>query len=237
MAENEAGPLSAAELSALKRYDVPTVANAIETFNVRPRNAGFMRPEIRSVFPELGVMVGYAVTAKIRADQPPPAGQAASNFDWWDYILKTPRPRVVVIEDLDDPPSVGSFWGEVQANIHKALGCAGAVTNGGVRDLNEVGPLGFHFFAPHVIVSHAYVYMVEFDVPVQVGGLTINTGDLLHADRHGVQVVPLEIARQIPAAAEKIFVREHRIIDYCKSPEFSPEGLKEVMRDLQKQTL
>lgn len=231
-------PLTWAQLEALKRYDAPTVANAIETFNVRPRNAGFMRPEIRCVFPELGVMVGYAVTAKIRAAQPPASGEeTVSNFDWWDFILKTPPPRVVVIQDPDDPPAVGSYWGEVMANVHKALGCAGAVTNGGVRDLNEVGPLGFHFFAPHVIVSHAYVRMVEFGGPVAVGGMTIQTGDLIHADKHGVQVVPLQVAGQVPAAADKIFVREHRIIDYCKSPEFTPEGLKEVMRELRKETL
>lgn len=233
-----AGPLSWAELSALKRYDAPTVANAIETFNARPRSAGFMGPEVRCIFPELGVMVGYAVTAKIRAaQQPGPTEKTVSNFDWWDFILKTPRPRVVVIEDLDDPPAVGSYWGEVNGNIHKALGCAGTVTNGGVRDLNEVGPLGFHFFARHVIVSHAYVRMVEFGASVQVGGLTIRTGDLIHADRHGAQVLPLEIARDIPAAAERVIARERRIIDYCKSPEFTPDGLKKLMQDLRKQTL
>ncbi len=228
-----AAPLTWSELSALKRYDAPTVANAIETFDVRPRNSGFMRPEIRCVFPELGVMVGYAVTARIKATQPPAPGErTAANFDWWDFLLKTPPPRVVVIQDLDDPPAVGSYWGEVQGNIHKALGCAGTVTNGGVRDLNEVGPLGFHFFAQHVIVSHAYVHMLDFGGPVQIGGLTINTGDLIHGDRHGIQVVPMTIARDIPAAAERVIARERRIIDLCKSPEFTPDGLKQLMRAL-----
>ncbi len=231
------GPLSAEELDALRRFDAPTVANAIELFDIRPRNAGFMRPEIRCVFPDMGVMAGYAVTGKIRAGLPPAPGETVSNFDWWDFVLKTPVPRVVVLEDLDDPPAVGSFWGEVQSNIHKALDCAGTVTNGGVRDLNEVGPLGFHFFAQHVIVPHAYVRLIEFGGPVTIGGLTVRTGDLVHADKHGAQVVPLEIARDIPAAAKRIFDREHQIIDYCKSPAFTPEGLKELMRDLSKQTL
>ena len=222
--------LTPEDLAALARYDAPTVANAIETFDIRPRNAGFMRPEIRCLFPKLGVMVGYAVTARIRAAQPPAEGEKiASNFDWWNLVLQTPRPRVVVIQDLDDPPAVGSFWGEVQANIHKALGAIGTVTDGGVRDLNEVGPLGFHFFARHVVVSHAYVHMVDFGDPVEVGGLTVRTGDVIHADRHGAQVVPLEVARQVPAAAEGVFARERRIIGYCKSPEFTPEGLKEIM--------
>ena len=224
-------------LEALLRYDTPTIANAIELFDVRPRDSGFMRPEIRSIFPGMGVMAGYAVTGKIRAVGQPKKNEVASNFDWWDYILRAPAPRIVVLEDLDDPPAVGSFWGEVQANIHRALGCVGTVTDGGVRDLNEVGPLGFHFFARHVIVSHAYIRLVEFGEPVEVGGLTVRTGDLIHADKHGAQVVPLEIAAQVPAAAEKIMVRERRIIDYCKSPAFDPEGLKALMRDLQKQTL
>ncbi len=233
-----AAPLTREELSGLKRYDAPTVANAIETFNVRPRSQGFMPPEIRCIFPEMGVMVGYAVTAKIvAAAAPAPGEKVASNFDWWDFIQTVPRPRVIVIQDLDTPPCVGSFWGEVQSNIHKALGCAGTVTDGGVRDLNEVGPLGFHFFAREVIVSHAYVRMVEFGTPVQVGGLTVHSGDLIHADCHGAQVVPIDVARDIPKAAERIFEREHRIIDFCKSAEFTAEGLKQVMRDLEKKTL
>ncbi len=232
------GPLIWAELSALKRFDAPTVANAIELFNVRSRSAGFMRPQIRCIFPELGVMVGYAVTGRIRAAKAPAGDEKiASNFDWWDYLLKVPRPRVVVLQDLDDPPAVGSYWGEVQANIHRALGCVGTVTNGGVRDLNEVGPLGFHFFAQHVVVSHAYIRMVEFGAPVEIGGLTVRTGDLIHADRHGVQVVPLGVARDVPAAVDKVVTRERRIIDYCQSPRFAVEGLKALMRDLQKQTL
>jgi 4-hydroxy-4-methyl-2-oxoglutarate aldolase len=226
-------PLGWNELMALKRYDAPTVANAIETLNVRPRNAGFMRPEIRCVFPEMGVMVGYAVTARIQAAQAPaPEERPAANFDWWDFILQTPPPRVVVIQDMDDPPAVGSFWGEVQGNIHKALGCVGTVTDGGVRDLKEVAELGFHFFAQHIVVSHAYVRTIDFGSPVQVGGLTVRTGDLVHADRHGVQLLPIEVAREIPAAAERVIARERRIIDFCKSPEFTPEGLKSLMKSL-----
>ena len=224
-------------LEALLRYDTPTIANAIELFDVRPRDSGFMRPEIRSIFPGMGVMAGYAVTGKIRAVGQPKKNEVASNFDWWDYILRAPAPRIVVLEDLDDPPAVGSFWGEVQSNIHKALGCAGTVTNGGVRDLNEVEPLGFQFFAQHVIVSHAYVRLVEFGVPVKVGGLTITTGDVLHADRHGVHLIPPEIAHDLPAAVDRIYARERCIIDYCKSSTFRVEGLKELMRELSKQTL
>jgi len=140
---------------------------------------------------------------------------------------------VIVIQDMDARPGVGSFWGEVQANIHVALGCVGTVTNGGVRDLNEVRPLGFHFFAQHVIVSHAYVRLIDFGLPVEVGGITVRTGDVVHADLHGVQLVPRSIAADIPAGVDRVLARERKIIDYCKSPSFDPTDLERIMRDLQ----
>ena len=144
-AAGAAGPLEFNVLLDIQRFDTPTVANAIETFNVRPRNQGFMRPEIKCVFPEFSPMVGYAVTGKIRASQAPPPGVSYTRrSDWWDFIVSIPQPRVIVLEDLDDPPGCGSFWGEVNGSIHRALGCAGAVTNGCVRDLKEVREMGFH---------------------------------------------------------------------------------------------
>jgi 4-hydroxy-4-methyl-2-oxoglutarate aldolase len=217
--------LTPEELERLRRYDTCTVANAIETFDVRPRTAGFCAPEIRSIFPQMGVMVGYAVTARARAAQP--ADGSYSRHGWWDAIVAAPSPRVAVIQDLDDPP-VGAFWGEVQSNIHKALGCVGCVTNGGVRDLREVEPLGFQYFAGSVMVSHAYVHMVDFGTPVTIGGLEIKPGDLIHADLHGVQVIPEEIAREIPAAAEKIIAKERTIISLCQSPAFDLGELKRL---------
>ncbi len=225
-----AGPLDLKVLLAIKRFDTPTVANAIETFNFRPRNEGFMRPEIRSIFPDLGTMVGYAVTGKIRADKAPPQdSNYVKRTDWWDFIASVPQPRVIVLEDLDDPPGVGSFWGEVNGSIHRALGCVAAVTNGCVRDLKEVREMGFQFYAQHVAVSHAYVHMVEFGKPVKVGGLTVKPGDLLHGDLHGVHNVPLELAPKIPDAVAKIVEQERRTIDYCHSPEFTLEGLKKLV--------
>jgi 4-hydroxy-4-methyl-2-oxoglutarate aldolase len=217
--------LTAEELERLRRYDTCTVANAIETFDVRPRTAGFASPAIKSIFPQLGVMIGYAVTARARANQPGDGNY--SRHGWWDAIAAAPAPRVAVIQDLDDPP-VGAFWGEVQSNIHRALGCAGCVTNGGVRDLREVEPLGFHYYAGSVMVSHAYVYMVDFGTPVTIGGLEIRTGDLIHADMHGVQVIPEAIAREIPGAAEKIIAKERTIISLCQSPSFELDALKRL---------
>jgi regulator of RNase E activity RraA len=224
--------LPASTLERLREYTSPTVANAIEVFNVRPRSEGFMRPEIRCVFPNLGVMVGYAVTVKIRAATPGAPGEAVHPSRHWEMIQQVPAPRVVVVEDSDDPPGLGSFWGEVNANLHRALGCIGVVTNGGVRDLEEVEALRFHFFAQHITVSHAYVHIVDCGTPVRVGGLTVRPGDLLHGDRHGVTNIPLDLAARIPEGAETVARMERELIDYAQSPGFTVEGLTAHWRRL-----
>jgi regulator of RNase E activity RraA len=220
-------PLSPSELEALRRITTPTIANAIETFDLRLRNEGFMDSSIRCIFPELGAMAGYAVTAKITARER--SEKALPPWELWAVAERTPAPRIVVIEDLDFPAPVGSYWGEVNGSIYKGLGCAATVTNGGVRDLEEVRATGFHFFASCVLVSHAYVHRVEAGGPVKVGGLTVRTGDLLHGDRHGVISIPPEIARELPKAAEEVERRERRIIDFARSPECSADGLRKLM--------
>jgi len=213
-------------IDALRKITSPSVANAIEKLEVRPRNQGFMSSEIRALFPELGPLVGHAVTALIRAEPPPLEGHRAGTFGWWDYVLSIPSPRVVVVHDLDEPRGQGAQWGEVQANIHKALGCVGVVTDGSVRDLDEVRGLGFQFAAAHVSVSHAYVHMVDFGLPVKVGGLWVKPGDLVHADQHGVVTIPADIAARIPEAAAQVEAEERTIIALCQSPDFSVEKLK-----------
>lgn len=218
-------PLSDSELDALKVWPTPAISNAIETFDVRPRNEGFMSG-IRCMFPDLEPMVGYACTATMFADQPPTEKDRLTNHTHWDNILRTPVPRVAVIHDLDEPKCVGSLWGEVNANIHRALGCLGVVTDGGVRDLDEVHELGFHFFAAEVIPSHAYVHIVDSGRPVKVGGLWINNGDLIHADKHGVVIIPHEISREVPRACQEVEDRERRIINFCKSTGFDVVKLK-----------
>ena len=219
------GPLSKEEIEALRAWPTPAICNAIETFNVKPRNQGFMLGT-KCIFPDLGPMVGYACTATMLADLPPREKDRGAAQAHWDNILSTPEPRVAVIQDLDQPRCIGSLWGEVNANIHRALGCLGVVTDGGVRDLDEVHELGFHFFAADVIPSHAYVHIVDSGTPVKVGGLVINNGDLIHADKHGIVVIPYEIAREVPAACQKVEDRERRIINFCKSPDFDVEALK-----------
>lgn len=221
-----ADPLTPEELDALRGITSPTIANAIETFDTRPRNEGFMDSTVRCIFPELSAMVGYAVTGKIAAREKPQEGPRP--WEMWTAMASVPKPWIVVIEDLDYPQPIGSYWGEVNGSIYMGLGAIGTVTNGGVRDLDEVRATGFHFFASCLLVSHAYVHLVEVATPVNVGGLTVRPGDLLHGDQHGVTSVPVEIARELPQAAERIEQMERRIIDYARSPECSAEGLRRI---------
>jgi 4-hydroxy-4-methyl-2-oxoglutarate aldolase len=225
-------PLSPERVAELRRFSSPTIANAIETFDIRPRTAGFMSSQIRCLFPELGPMVGYAYTATCRARTAPPREAAALRLNSWRALEDIPRPRVMVIQDLDDPPGLGAYWGDVQSNIHRSLGCVGAVTNGSVRDLDEVRALGFHFFAGSVSVSHAYVHLVEIGIPVEVGGLTVRPGDLLHGDQHGVIAVPVEVAGRIAEGVEKVDRVERQLISYCQSPGFSRQGLEDLYHRL-----
>lgn len=214
-------------IEELRGITTPTVSNAIELFNVRPRATGFAGGTVRCIFPDLPVMVGYACTATIAAANAADKSAIPAPV-FWDHVLAMPAPRVIVIQDEDEPPAIGSFWGEVNSSIYSALGAVGVITDGGVRDLDEVHAMGFQFFARHVIVSHAYVHITSVGKPVDIAGLRIAPGDLLHADKHGVLQIPHEIAAAIPDAARRVEARERPIIDLCRSQDFSIDKLRQL---------
>lgn len=224
--------LTPEQLEALRHLDTCTVANAIESFERRLHNEGFCDASIRCVFPDLPPMVGYAVPVKIRCSTPPPNAQSyLDRTDWWNYILEIPAPRVVVVQDADPARGLGSLLGQVHASILQALDCVGAVTDGSVRDLPDVAAMGFHLFAGNVSVSHAYAHIVSIGEPVEIGGLMVKPGDLLHGDRHGVLSIPTEIAPDLPAAAAKIIAKERRLLALCRSRDFSVEKLRAAVRE------
>ncbi len=228
------GPLNFEQLEALRRLDACTLANAIETFHERLRNEGFMDHSVRCLFPRLQPMLGYAATITIRGSAPPTTdGAYPDRTDWWDHVLSVPPPRVVVVQDVSTRPGLGSLVGAVHMNILRALHCAGVVTNGAVRDIPAAEVAGFHFFAGSISVSHAYIHIVDIGRPVEVGGLKIQPGDLLHGDVHGVQSIPLDLAARVPDAAAKIAAHEQAIIALCRSPEFSLEKLREAVTNEQ----
>ncbi len=220
-------PLSVKVLADLQHLDSCSVSNAVETFEVRLRNTGFADSRIRCMFEDLSPMVGYAATARLRTGEPPMAGAFYHERpEWWNSILQVPAPRIVVLEDLDQPPGLGAFLGDMHAAILRALGCVGFVTDGAVRELPRVKSLGLHLFAGNVAVSHAYAHLFDFGSMVKVGGLEVRPGDLLHGDRHGVLNVPIKIAAEIPAVASRLQKREREVIEFCKSPNFSIEKLR-----------
>ena len=226
--------LAPEKLDALRSLSTCTVANAIETFDLRLRNTGFADASLRCFFKNLPPTVGYATTARVRTSVPPMQGHSYyDRTDWWNSILAIPEPRVVVVEDVERHPGLGSLVGAVHANILRALGCVAFVTNGGVRGLTAVEAAGLQVFAGNVAVSHAYAHIFEFGTPVQAGGLRISPGDLLHGDQHGILQIPLKIAEQVPQVAGKMLANERKIIEICRAPDFSLEKLRSTILEIE----
>jgi len=226
-------PLAPEQLEKLKQFDSCTIANAIEEFDIRLRNAGFADSSIRCLFEDFPPMVGYAATVRIRTAEPPMEGHSYfDRLDWLDHVLSIPAPRVVVIQDMDSHPGLGSFIGEIHASILLALGCVGAVTNGGVRDLPAVRAMNFPLFARNVCVSHAFAHIFDFGKPLEMGHLEVQPGDLIHGDRHGFQTIPVEIADKVPARAHRIAEEEQEIIRVCRSADFSLTKLRNAVSSL-----
>ena len=215
-------------LDQLCTLDSCTVSNAIERLDVRLRNEGFTDISVRCLSPALPPMLGYAATGRMRSAEAPTASYCYhERMDWWEYVATIPSPRVIVLEDIDTHPGFGALFGEIHAQIGRALGCVGYVTNGAVRDLKEIGRTGFHLFARGISVSHAYAHVVDFGGPVKVGGLLINPGDLLHGDLHGVVSVPAAIAAKIPGVAAELLAEEGELIQLCQPGQFSLEKLRQ----------
>ena len=222
-----AGVLSAEDLDRLRRFDTCTLANAIETFRIRLRNEGFTGPGLRCFFEDFPPMLGYAVTSRIKSANPPTSGGAYDDATgWWEAMESWPAPRVAVIQDLEDTPGMAAVSGAIHAQVLQKLGCVGLITNGAVRDLPAVRKLGFSLFAGNAAVSHGYAHMIDFGAPVEIFGLPVLPGDLLYADCHGVLSIPKQIAAQLPEVAEAIERHERRIIDFCRSSDFSLPRLK-----------
>jgi 4-hydroxy-4-methyl-2-oxoglutarate aldolase len=213
-------------LDALRRFDACTLANAIERFNVRPRNEGFMSGGAVCRFPHCPPVVGRAVTGRIRTYMPPMTGKCYyENIEWWRYLATIPPPRVVVLQDFDSRPGFGALFGEIHARICLALDCVAYITNGAVRDLDAIEKLGIQLFAGHASVSHAYAHIVDFGGPIEIGGLKIKPGDILHGDRHGILSVPPGLVDQLPGVADQIQSEEKELFTFIEGAGFSVEQL------------
>ena len=226
--------LTGLELDAIRQFDTCTISDAIEQFSVRLRNEGFTRPGLRCFTQTEPHVLGYAATFRVRSSDPPVTGGAfLDRTDWWEEIERLPTPRVAVIRDLEPIPS-GSSVGEIHAAVLKGLGCEGVITNGAVRDLPALKRLGFPMFAQYVAVSHSYMHVIDYGAPVEILGLEIHSGDLIHADCHGAVVIPLEIAGAVAKVAAQIRSKEARIVQACISTDSSrsPEEFKKELLEL-----
>src|SRR3569833_50326 len=211
-------PITAETLRKLAKYDTPTICNIIELFDVRPRNVGYMDGRIKSNFPALPPMVGFASTASFRSDAPPIGGDAYGTMDQQVAgFAELPGPAVVVFEDLDDPP-VSATFGEVMCSVYQGFGSVGLITSGGGRDLEQVRAINYPVFTGTTICSHAYCHILHIGLPVRVGGLTVRQGDLLHGDANGVTNIPPNLAAAIVDIGDEFVDSEKYVLDYVRGP-------------------
>ncbi len=213
-------PVSEQDLEFLKSVDSPTIANAIEPFQVRDRTEGFIGGEVRALFPEMAPMVGVALTVTM-TNRP---GEIAGRETYWrmyEALSHLPAPSVLVVQDISGAPSRCALAGEVMATMAMRVGAVGMVTDGGLRDVHEVRQLGFGYFARYVVVSHGNFGVVDVGEPVTLDGQEVRTGDILHGDANGIVVVPRQVLDGLPEAVEEVRTRERATMDFINGPGFT----------------
>lgn len=216
------------DLTALQQWDTPTICNGLEIVAPGRRAIGFTVEPMVAADPKLPPMVGVARVGMIRAKEAP-HGPVADRLDWYDYVADAQFPSVVVLQDLDDRPGYGAWWGEVHSTVHKALGALGCVTNGSFRDCDMLAP-GFQIVGGRIGPSHAHVHMVDFGKPVNIFGMNVAHDDVVHADFHGAVVIPADAVRKLPDAIALCTRREKVILDICAEPDFSPARLRAAVQ-------
>ena len=224
--------LTDALVADLQTLDTPTVCNALEVVAPKRRGYGYTTQPLVCIRPELPHLVAVARTASIRSVHPNDSPTAReTSMGYYGYIDEGVKPSVVVIQDLDGAQrGYGSFWGEVNSNIHSGLGCRGVITDGSIRDIPDIAD-DFQMLADRVGPSHAFVHVVDYGRPVTVSGMRVVDGDLIHADRHGAVVIPWDVASQVKEAADLIARREAVIIKAAKAPGFDMAHLRKAWGD------
>jgi regulator of RNase E activity RraA len=223
--------VSKSQFEFLRSVDTPTVCNLLEIVAPERRGFGYTVRHLHCPFPDLPPMAGFAKTVTMRSQDRVPLGESSymsKRLGYLDYVADAPQPSIAVIQDLDDIVGFGAFWGEVQSNVHKALGCLGAITNGSIRDIPMIAP-GFQMLAGSIAPSHAFVHVVDYGINVNIHGMAVQSGDLIHADRHGAVVVPLNTIDPMQKAADGLAAKEAKIIEAAKSGK-GVEAIKAAMK-------
>lgn len=216
----------AASLDFLRSIDTPTLANAIELLNVCPRSEGFPSLRLRCLFPELGVMCGYAVTAHVETVTHANPKEESAFIELFEAVEKSPKPAVIVLQEIGGDRDRAAHCGEVMSTIFSALGGIGLVSDCGVRDLPAVRKLNFHYFARGAVSSHAHFRIVRTNVPAEILGMSVQPGDLLHGDENGVIKVPGEKREALPEMVEQILTAERKILSAAREPGFTAAVLR-----------
>ena len=220
-------PLTPQQIATLRQIDSPTVSNAIEAFGVRPRVEGFAGWDLRCAFPDLGSMVGYAVTCTADTTTETRCHDRGL-LRLWEAVAAAPKPAVIVIKDIGPQRSRSCHMGEVMATTAKALGVIGCVSDGGLRDVTEVRALGgFHYFCPGFVVSHGNPFICDVNAPVVLEGLAVAPGDVLHGDVNGILVIPDSIIDRVAVQAEAVRHAEREVLDFVRRPGLTLEKLRE----------
>lgn len=214
----------------LRTVDSPTLSNAIELLNVRPRHEGFAPLTIRCLFPELGVMCGYAVTAQVETVTSTGPRDDRLFLELYRQIDEAKKPVVVVFQEVGGFPDFAAHCGEIMATIMKRVGAVGVVSDCAVRDVPEVRRLRFHYFARGTVASHAYFRIVRVNVPVQVCGLPVKPGAILHGDENGLLLVPEVELPRLQEKVTEVREREGRLLEYVRSDLFTLQGLSSLYR-------
>ena len=213
----------------LRKYDTPTIVNSLELLDSKFRTSGFTKEQLFCTDTSLPPIIGYARTATIKAsNEIDPQIKRVRSLAYYEYVSSGTGPWISVIQDIDENPGFGAFWGEVNSNIHKALGVIGTITNGSVRDLDVLSE-GFQVLAGKIGPAHAYVRIEKTGIPVDIFGMEVKHNDLLHADRHGAVVIPAELLEKLPKAIDLMINRESVILDACKRKDFNYQVLKQAI--------
>ena len=221
-------PFSAADLEILKRWDTPTICNGLELVAPERRAIGFTVEPMVAADRKLPPIVGLARTGLIRAKEPP-RGPIPPREDWYDYVAAQDLPTIAAIQDIDDRPGYGAFWGEVQSTVHLALGVKGCVTNGSFRDVDMLVP-GFQIIGGRIGPSHAHVHMVQMRCEVNLFGMLVKDDDVVHADYHGAVVIPADAVRKLPDAIDLISRREKVILDMARAEGFTSAKMRDALK-------
>ena len=219
-------------LTLLGKYDTPTICNAMEiAAPERPRSLGYTRQPLVAADSSLPPMVGYARTATIRAVVGVSAEEKRRKaLEYYEYTAGGPGPTIVVVQDVDSQPGIAAWWGEVHTALHKGLGSLGAITNGAIRDLDECAD-GFNLLGGCVGPSHTYVHVADIACEVDIFGMTVKHGSLVHADKHGAVLIPHDIAPRLPSAIDTILQREAVILKAIRAPGFDIDVLRKAVSE------